>query len=103
MSLENGLIVQPPNPILWPSQSFCELRSVLEFIPFLFKLPRLTFIFGTPSHRGTHEGHPPHDGQSEISMQTSIRDTPLIKTLQWTSHCHHTTAQTPHQDCGPTP
>ena len=101
MSLENGLAVQLPNLVLWPCQSFCELPE--EFIPFLSELPRLTLIFWTPSHRETHKVHPPRKHQSEISMQTSIPDTPLMKTFQWTSYCHHSMVQIPCQDCGPRP
>ena len=61
MSLQTGLVVQPPSLILWPSQSIRELPG-LEYIPFLFKLSRLTFIFETLTQKDIHKVHPPHNG-----------------------------------------
>lgn len=96
MSLKNGMLLQSPNSILWPSQSFCELPRLLWFIPFCLNCLDLYFL-NTLTQRYT-QSTSSTQWPEWISMQLSVHYTSLIKTLQWTSHCHHTTAQTPHQD-----
>lgn len=53
MSLKNGMLVQSPNSILWPSQSFCELPRLLWFIPFCLNCLDWPLFFEHP-HTETH-------------------------------------------------
>lgn len=89
MSLEYRLIVQPPNLIPWPWGS---VSSPGFFHSFPFHLNCLDWpLFFEHPHTETHTQSSSSTYWPEWDFYAaSIHYTLLIKTLPWTSHCHHT-------------